>query len=564
MGETSFELTTEWAEYAMTSEALNAEAKIEMFCSASEVTLWLDYLFVYEGEYVAGITPTGSVNATMPEPVNNAVDVSRDITLSWTPGNSADRHELYFGADINDVNSADVNDTTGIYRGSLGLDVTNYTPAESPLEWDQTYYWRIDEVNDAEPNSPWKGKVWGFTTTNFIVVEDFEGYDDYPPDEVWNTWIDGYGSSANGSTAGYPAPDFILGEHYLEDDIVHSGEWSMPLYYSNGLSGISEVTRTMTSVRDWTRDDVITFTLFYKGNLGNAAEPMYIALNGDAVITNDNPRAAMESDWTRWDILLQDFAEMGVDLADVDTLTIGFGNKSNPTPGGGNGRVFIDDIRLYRSLPVEREPEVESVDPGVDNLVASYSFENNVRDDSGNGLNGTIVGNPEFVEGIAGMGLLFDGVNDYVDLGNNGVFDITEQITLSAWVNTNDSGNAQHNPYVGKGDHAYAIKHSSGNQIEFFIYDGDWFAADVRVDDSFNGDWHHVAGTYDGMELKVYVDGGLGVTKAHEGSIEIQSHNLNIARNSEEVDRYYGGVIDEVGIYNRALSEPEIRFIVGN
>jgi hypothetical protein len=564
MGETSFELTTEWAEYAMTSEALNAEAKIEMFCSASEVTLWLDYLFVYEGEYVAGITPTGSVNATMPEPVNNAVDVSRDITLSWTPGNSADRHELYFGADINDVNSADVNDTTGIYRGSLGLDVTNYTPAESPLEWDQTYYWRIDEVNDAEPNSPWKGKVWGFTTTNFIVVEDFEGYDDYPPDEVWNTWIDGYGSSANGSTAGYPAPDFILGEHYLEDDIVHSGEWSMPLYYSNGLSGISEVTRTMTSVRDWTRDDVITFTLFYKGNLGNAAEPMYIALNGDAVMTNDNPRAAMESDWTRWDILLQDFAEMGVDLADVDTLTIGFGNKSNPTPGGGNGRVFIDDIRLYRSLPVEREPEVESVDPGVDNLVASYSFENNVRDDSGNGLNGTIVGNPEFVEGIAGMGLLFDGVNDYVDLGNNGVFDITEQITLSTWVNTNDSGNAQHNPYVGKGDHAYAIKHSSGNQIEFFIYDGDWFAADVRVDDSFNGDWHHVAGTYDGMELKVYVDGGLGVTMAHEGSIEIQSHNLNIARNSEEVDRYYGGVIDEVGIYNRALSEPEIRFIVGN
>lgn len=84
------------------------------------------------------------------------------------------------------------------------------------------------------------------------------------------------------------------------------------------------------------------------------------------------------------------------------------------------------------------------------------------------------------------------------------------------------------------------------------------------MNDSFNGDWYHVAGTYDGMEIKVYVDGSLRATTAHEDYIEIQSHNLNIARNSEEVDRYYGGVIDEVRIYNRALSEPEIRFIVGN
>ncbi|MHC4300974.1 MAG: LamG-like jellyroll fold domain-containing protein [Planctomycetota bacterium] len=71
-------------------------------------------------------------------------------------------------------------------------------------------------------------------------------------------------------------------------------------------------------------------------------------------------------------------------------------------------------------------------------------------------------------------------------------------------------------------------------------------------------------GTYDGLEVKTYVDGVLGATNAHAGTIEVQTHNLTIAINSEETDRYYDGLIDEVKIYNRALSEGEIRFLVGN
>jgi beta-galactosidase len=226
--------------------------------------------------------------------------------------------------------------------------------------------------------------------------------------------------------------------------------------------------------------------------------------------------------------------------------------------------VLIDDIRLYRSLPIEVEPLPEPVDPGTANLVASYSFENNVQDGSGHGLDGTIKGNPAFVEGIAGMALSFDGVNDSVDLGNNSAFDITEQITLSAWVNPNDAGNGQHNPYVSKGDQTYAIKHANSNTIEFFIYDGGWYTANVKVDSTFNGEWHHVLGTYDGNELKTYVDGVLGATVAHQGSIDVQTHNLTIAHNSQETDRYYDGAIDEVKIYNRALIPSEIRFLVGN
>lgn len=500
-------------------------------------------------------------NAWRPRPADGAVEVGLDTTLIWNPGFvdqdaglQYNEHQLYFGTVFEDVNTA--TEPTAILT-----DVNEYAV---PLDYDTTYYWRVDEVSDSDPLSPVKGNVWSFTTANFIVVEDFEDYNDFPPNEIFNTWIDGWGDASNGSTAGYPAPDFVVGEHYLEGDIVHGGDWSMPLFYTNGSSGLSEATKTLTSVRDWTVDDVLTLTLFYRGNLSNGAEPMFVALNGNAVVANDDLKAAQAIEWTRWDILLQDFADQGVNLTNVNTISIGLGNKANPTPGGGSGHVFFDDIRLYRSAPVEQEPKPEPIDPGTDNLVALYSFENNVNDSSGNGLNGTISGNPMYADGISGMAMSLDGVNDYINLGNNPMFDITEQITLTAWVNTNDSGDGQHNPYISKGDTAYAIKHASGNTIQFFIYDEDWYSANYSVNDSFNGDWHFVAGTYDGAEVKLYVDGSLAGTVAHEGTIGVQTFNVAIGTNTEAEGRFYWGLIDEARIYNRALTINEITYLVDN
>jgi len=108
--------------------------------------------------------------AALPNPSNGITDLPRDIILNWKPGIYADKHNVYFGTDVNDVNEASIADPRGVLAGEnhntvifgLGL-----------LDFDQTYYWRIDEVNDAEPNSPWKGNVWSFTTADYIIVEDF-------------------------------------------------------------------------------------------------------------------------------------------------------------------------------------------------------------------------------------------------------------------------------------------------------------------------------------------------------------------------------------------------------
>jgi hypothetical protein len=283
------------------------------------------------------LSPFAPIEAYGPNPKDNSVDVRVDPVLKWKAGKYAASHVVSLGTDSNALSQV----------GTRQLGDENYIHS-SQLLFNQTYYWRIDEVNDLEPNSPWIGKTWSFATGNYLVLEDFEDYNDYPPDEVWNVWLDGYDDPLNGSTAGYGDPDFVAGEHYLEDMNVHGGQWSMPLFYDNSTAPISEVTRTFTSaLSNWNRDDVVTLTLFFCGDPNNIAEPMFVAVD-DAVVTHGDPDAALITEWTRWDIPLQLFADQGVNLSNVGSMTIGFGNKSNPTAGGGAGHVFFDDIRLYR------------------------------------------------------------------------------------------------------------------------------------------------------------------------------------------------------------------------
>ncbi len=188
----------------------------------------------------------------------------------------------------------------------------------------------------------------------------------------------------------------------------------------------------------------------------------------------------------------------------------------------------------------------------------------NAGDSSSNNNVGKFVGNPQWQPsaGKVGGALVFDGFDDYVDCGNDSSLDITEQITVATWVKMNDAGNSQFQPYIIKGDYTYGLKHHSRNVIEFVIYDdGFWQVAHFPVDSSFNDVWHHLAGTYDGNKLKLYVDGKLEVTTAYVGSIASSAANLNIARNSDERDRFYNGSIDDVRVYNYVLSEKEIEML---
>ncbi len=300
-----------------------------------------DAIDTYKGE-VWSFTTQGAVGD--PNPANGAVDVKQTQIITFSPSVFAASHEVYFGTDKDAVKNADTGSPE--YKGTRDLGAESYDPGM--LEWNTTYYWRVDEVNNTNPDSPWPGILWSFTTANFLVVDDFESYNDLDPtnpesNRIFNAWIDGYDDPTNGSLVGYDAPPFA------EQTIVHGGNQSMPLFYDNSV-GYSEATLTLTYPRDWTENGVNTLTIWFRGDSDNAAETLYVALNGSAVVNHDNPDAAQIETWTEWSIPLQAFADQGVNLANVNTISLGLGNKNNPQ-AGGSGTMYFDDIRLYPPAP---------------------------------------------------------------------------------------------------------------------------------------------------------------------------------------------------------------------
>ncbi|MBN2315275.1 MAG: hypothetical protein JXM79_15200, partial [Sedimentisphaerales bacterium] len=128
-----------------------------------------------------GIIPSAAfslpLRAGSPIPANEATDVSQTQELDWSVGEYAAEHDVYFGTDATTVAEADTS-TAGIYQGRQTEN--SYSPGK--LDWNTTYYWRIDEINDVNPDSPWKGQVWSFTTADFLIVDNFESYTDNDAD----------------------------------------------------------------------------------------------------------------------------------------------------------------------------------------------------------------------------------------------------------------------------------------------------------------------------------------------------------------------------------------------
>ncbi len=180
----------------------------------------------------------------------------------------------------------------------------------------------------------------------WTIIEDFESYDDFF-NRIFDSWMDGWYEPTNGSIVGYSDPNFMSGEHFVETNIVHCGVQSMPFFYDNSV-GISEATLMLSSHRDWTQKAVNTLSLWFIGKVGNSVEPMYVVLDESAVVYQDNPTAAAVTEWTEWKISLQEFANQGVDLTNVASFGIGFGNRENPQLGS-SGLVFFDEIALFCS-----------------------------------------------------------------------------------------------------------------------------------------------------------------------------------------------------------------------
>ncbi|MHC4229285.1 MAG: LamG domain-containing protein, partial [Planctomycetota bacterium] len=209
-----------------------------------------DAFETHKGDVWSFTTPGAVGN---PQPANGAVDVQMMATLSWTPADNAASHELYFGTDADAVKNATT--ASPEYVGPRALGAESYDPGG--LAWDSSYAWRVDEVY---PDSTVKGLVWSFTTADFLLVDDFEPYNDIdPPDpnsnRIFDKWIDGFGTTDNGALVGNDLPP------YAEQTIVHGGAQSMIYRYDNA-NKTSEATMTLVYPRDWTEESVTKLSLW--------------------------------------------------------------------------------------------------------------------------------------------------------------------------------------------------------------------------------------------------------------------------------------------------------------
>jgi hypothetical protein len=267
------------------------------------------------------------------DPADGATDVAVDVTVSWIPGRESAEHKVYVSTDRQAV----INDTAPVvtvHDGSSpsGTGRVQYGPLS--LDLGSIYYWRVDEVNGTDI---WQGGIWSFTTTEYLILDDFESYNDIEQGQegsnlVYLTWIDGYDNPAiNGSTIGYSSGVS------METDIVHGGRQSVPIMYDNTNASLSEITANLTYLtigRDWSVGSPAVLTLWFYGDSNNSAtDRMYVKINGVKVTCDGS------LDQNQWQEFSVDLTSLGINLVNVTSLMIGFESV-------GSGKVFLDDIQL--------------------------------------------------------------------------------------------------------------------------------------------------------------------------------------------------------------------------
>jgi hypothetical protein len=541
--------------------------------------------------------------AWLPTPRDRETDVSRDVSLIWKPGDYAEWHDVYFGTIFDDVN--DANTSSDVYKGSQVRDANTYD-LPGVLDLGQTYFWRIDEVNVAEVNSPWKGKVWQFTAASFLIVDDMEAYDDdvpVPQNPINGTWLDGWWNYT-GSTV------------YLEygpGAAVHGGGKAMWLeYVDDGFWGVyySEVhgnTATGNHIgfqKDWTDGGVRALTLFFYGDPCNTVEPLFVGLEDTpkhqyisyygAYAGQDNNDMA-EAEWHQWDMALSDFWDgSGVDINDVNKILIGTGDRDDIVVGG-TGNLYIDDIRLYlpRCVPDLAKPDYDfsgncivdmadirvmadewlrsdaylSVVPPPSPPVGWWKLDGDATDSSASGYNGAAEGSYGWESGHIDQAIEFTGDGGRVlvaDDGNTPLLRPADQISVTTWARYSvappHSARAVAKG-VDQGDHENFALQISGDGAGWFVRDSNTVLHGAGGARLYRDEWAHIAGTYDGNSVSCYLNGQLTGSETIGVVTLLQDSNALSIGDAVDVERELIGSIDDVRVYNYGLSAENVAYI---
>ncbi len=299
---------------------------------------------------------------------------------------------------------------------------------------------------------------------------------------------------------------------------------------------------TNIRIADWTANGKFLFSTIHDGNV--------------------DPPAAQD-----------DYAYTGAATADANGVIF-----MEAVPGEGTFAAepfaFINALVLSAPVPTEPEP----VGPVTDGLVAYYPLENDVLDGSGNGNDGTIFGNPTYVEGPSGYGTAMEfhglgapgGGGDYIDCGNDASLDITGPISIALWIRPgadDPEGQGTETAPMAKAmdgvGWSWQVRYGWGSPQPYMAFT---FNTSPRAwayvgQNLVRDEWAHIACSHDGTTLKCYLNGEQ-TDSTPMGQITSSEAPVLIGSDGWGCD--WIGAIDEVAIYNRALSDSEIMHLAGN
>ena len=295
-------------------------------------------------EEIAQIMRGNLSRAWNPSPKRGSgVDVEQAAGLSFNAGDGAVAHDVYLGTTPVAVENALAD--ASVSPEYLGRYEETSVDVADQVQMGRTYYWRVDEIGS--DGALTKGRVWSFNVVDYLVLEDFESYDD-ADNPVFNTWMDGFSEDSGngtGSVVGHLNPP------YMETENAHGGVGqSVPFRYNNrGISRLaySEMSRTFETAQDFTRLGITHLQLSFYADIINDPGRLYVALEDASGQVADvaHPDESMLAvlGWHDWNAALSDFA--GIDLQAIKVIHLGVGNRSNPT-AGGTGDLLFDDILL--------------------------------------------------------------------------------------------------------------------------------------------------------------------------------------------------------------------------
>lgn len=267
-------------------------------------------------------------------------------------------------------------------------------------------------------------------------------------------------------------------------------------------------------------------------------------------------------------VLVGSAAYTGTVSADT-TVAVALGNL----PAGAGNRAFngaLDEVALFdKELTASQIFALYTAAGG--GLRGHWKFtetsgttatDSSPQQNNGTYTNGVVLASSGPYPGPGNKAANFDGSDDYVTMPNEKLYDLTDAITVAAWIKV-DAFDDTDQAIVSKGNNAWSLQRDGNNNgVSFYCRNlsTDTVASTVNVND---GRWHYVAGVYTGSQLQIYVDGILSNSVSSTGSIRENNRAVDIGRCNQGGGREFDGSIHDVRLYSRALSAAEVAELYG-